>query len=339
MLAERGAERMWEQAKGLLPMPGSASGSDGDKGRPTRGILLVAPGRSGSTLLQSAFLASCNVLTFFEPCYHGPLGEALFRKRCVPQVLRFLDCRLPHVRARWKPPELRGWLKHPYNEANTTCAAPAPFETVGEAQSACRAAPVVLVKEIRLVGQLSRLVTALERRVQSDRAGATAIVHLVRDPRPMLASQQRLGWFRFSNSTGRRRAAEMERVAKHQCAGIAADSAAGLRLQRAGKIRYVPVRFEELASNLAGTTEKLYGTLGLPLPPSTRDWLNRTLRGQCLHGDAASANGTVDRRRFEYSTCRTRPSRRPRWKDDLTAREKRVINQHCAEVMRTFGYK
>lgn len=308
---------------------------------PPSGILLLAPGRSGSTLLQSAFLASCDVLTFFEPCRHAPGGGDVHRQRCVPQALRFLECRLPQRRARWDPPELRGWLKHPYNDANTSCATPVPFDSVVEARRACRAAPVVLVKEIRLVGQVARIAAALQRRQKSGkstRAGATAIVHLVRDPRPMLASQRRLGWWNFGNISGRRAAAEMERVAKRLCGGMAADAAAGQQLQRSGRVRYVPVRFEELASDLAATTARLYNALGLPLPPSTLDWVDRTLRGQCAHGDVSSANGTDSKQRFEYSTCRARPSRRPRWKHELSAREKRIISRQCAGAMRAFGY-
>ena len=113
-----------------------------------RGILLLAPGRSGSTLLQSAFLASCDVLTFFEPCRYGPSdGEALHRQRCVPHVLRFLECRLPQLRSRWDPPALRGWLQHPYNEANTSCVAASPFAMVGDAQK---------VKAIGVTGAVHR---------------------------------------------------------------------------------------------------------------------------------------------------------------------------------------
>ena len=301
----------------------------------------MAPGRSGSTLLQSAFLASCDVLTFFEPCFHAPGGGAVFRKRCVPQALRFIDCRLPQRKSRWDPPALRGWLKHPYNDANTTCAAPAPFATVAEAKLACNAAPVVLVKEIRLVGQMSRIAWVIERRLQQNRTtrvSATAVVHLVRDPRPMLASQRRLGWWNFANVSGRRQNHEMQRVARRLCTGMVADAAVGEDLQRAGRIRYIRVRFEDLAADLAATTQRLYDALGLPLPPSTRDWIHRTLRGQCAHGNATDANGTVGRQRFEYSTCRSKPSGQKRWKQDLSTREQRIIGRECKDAMSAFGY-
>ena len=191
------------------------------------------------------------------------------------------------------------------------------------------------------MGQLSKIALTLERRQQQNpttRMGSTAIVHLVRDPRPMLVSQRRLGWWNFANVSGQRRAAEMQRVARRLCIGMTADAAAGKLLQKAGKIRYVPVRFEELASNLAATTERVYGALGLSLPLSTRDWLNRTLRGQCAHGDAASVNGSLGRQRFEYSTCRAKPTGKPKWKHELSVREKRIIGRECKEAMRAFGY-
>ena len=47
------------------PAPSAAGGAQ-------RHIVLTAPGRSGSTLLQSFFLADCEAVTFFEPCRFTP---------------------------------------------------------------------------------------------------------------------------------------------------------------------------------------------------------------------------------------------------------------------------
>ena len=60
------------------PAPSAADGAQ-------RHIVLTAPGRSGSTLLQSFFLADCEAVTFFEPCRFTPeVGgeESLVRERC-----------------------------------------------------------------------------------------------------------------------------------------------------------------------------------------------------------------------------------------------------------------
>ena len=297
-----------------------------------RRALILAPGRSGSTLLQSAFLSSCDALTFFEPCRHSPIGDVR-KDHCVAQVLRFLDCNLPQRNGAWDPPEIKGWLRHPYSEANTSCTPP-PLLSVEQTAAVCQQAQLVFVKEIRLVGELSRVAKAL---AQSERKGITALIHLVRDPRPMLASQRRLLWWNMnSEMSRRRRAMEIERVAKRTCDGMVRDADAGDALLRSGQTTYILVRFEELTSELEATTLRLYAQLGRPVLHSTRLWLNRTLAGQCSHGnDAANAE------KFEYSTCRARQARRrpqQRWKHVLTMLEKRAISRVCSHALARFGY-
>jgi hypothetical protein len=355
-----------DSVRSLMNGASSSTTSIASTAAPVSRIVLLAPGRSGSTLLQSAFLASCNVLTFFEPCHHGAGSHQgdIVRGRCVQHVERFLDCNLPHSSSgRWDPPKIRTWFQHPYKAANTSCAR-APFATVQEAHLACRSALVVLVKEIRLVGQLSRLAASLAAKsspAHSDHSQTgrpwkprtTAIVHLVRDPRATLASQRRLHWWRFGNisqQTRRQRAREMERVAKPLCRGMLADSLAGERLRKDAHsaIRYVAVSFEELTSDLSATIERIYSELGLlPTPGSTHDWIQRTLSGQCAHGDGALSDGHINAstlEKFEYSTCRSKqfPSsgrRNARWKHALSRLEKRAIVQHCAQAMARLGYR
>eukprot|EP00322_Chrysochromulina_rotalis_P019561 CAMPEP_0115838194 /NCGR_PEP_ID=MMETSP0287-20121206/5604_1 /TAXON_ID=412157 /ORGANISM="Chrysochromulina rotalis, Strain UIO044" /LENGTH=189 /DNA_ID=CAMNT_0003291715 /DNA_START=345 /DNA_END=914 /DNA_ORIENTATION=- len=175
---------------------------------------------------------------------------------------------------------------------------------------------------------------------------STAIVHLVRDPRPMLASQKRLRWWGFGDMTARRRRLEMERVAKRTCDGMVADAAVGDALQRQGSlIRYALVRFEELTSDLEATTLRLHHQLGLSVPLSSHQWLNRTLRGQCAHGSARQDANATDVNQFEYSTCRQKRARRAqetralaRWKHSLTMQEKQAINSMCAGALSRFGY-
>lgn len=316
---------------------------------PTTRVVLVAPGRSGSTLLQSAILASCDSLTFFEPCLYSRRGDVRSAK-CVAQVLRFLECRLPvSGDDMWDPPNLRGWLQHPYKDANSSCAPP-PFFSVAQTKLACETARLVLVKEIRLVGQLSQLAGVLTRRqIAWQRAArgmpsTTAVVHLVRDPRLVLASQRRLHWFRFQNTTAKRakRAAamEMRRVARRLCQGMVADARAGLQMRHHGGVRYIPVHYEALVSNLHATTARLYGELGVPLPRETMDWLNRTMQGHCSHS-VASGNDSASRKEYEYSTCRKADQmapRRSRWKSKMPTHEQRALLMECRDALGWFGY-
>ena len=216
---------------------------------------------------------------------------------------------------------------------------------VRNAEHACRQAAVVVVKEIRLVGQLGLLAASLGRQTRGDASTGTSsadvadIIHLVRDPRPMLASQFRLGWWVANSSRSRMRVAEMQRVARKTCDGMLADAEAGERLRRETRVRYSRIRFEELTNDLGATITQVYGTLGLEMPLSTSLWVNRTLRGHCAHGETARSGSTTDKERFEYGTCRKRVSRRPRWKHELSRREKRAIQRHCSDVMLRFGYQ
>ena len=320
-----------------------------------RRIVLLAPGRSGSTLLQSVFLTACDdALTFFEPCRHSPLGDVR-KQECARQVHRFLRCDLPSRNGRWEPKNIRPWLQHPYRAANgsSTCPMP-PFASVGACSRACSAAKLVLVKEIRLVGQLATLVSEL-RRAAPDRGAVvpTTIIHLVRDPRPMLASQIKLHWWR--NEYGRFTAGELEKVARKQCEGMIADGEAGAALIRDGsggapgggpagsELSYVLVRFEELVANTSQVAQQLYARLGMPVPVSTLAWLKRTTRGTCVN--AASHQPAFEN--YEYGTCRNASARkraksrgggRGGWKHTLTRRQKRIIQRQCGGALRSFGY-
>ena len=290
-----------------------------------RHVVVVAPGRSGSTLLQTIFLTACDSLTFFEPCRHIPSGDVR-KQQCADQVLRFLKCDLPSRNGKWNPPNLRGWLLHPYKEANTSCPTP-PFRSLNKLAPICKAAKLVLVKEIRLVGQLSLLASTLRQ----GGVGSLTVIHLVRDPRPMLASQIKLRWWNLLKG-GRR---ELERVARRTCTGMESDAAAGAALHSRDGLRYVPVRFEDLVANTSQVTQQLYSALEMPVPPSTRAWLHKTLRGECVAANSSE--------QLEYATCRNtsvrRHAKRHSWKHSLSRRQKRIITQQCSGAMRRFGYE
>jgi len=191
----------------------------------------------------------------------------------------------------------------------------------------CKAAKLVLVKEIRLVGQLSLLASTLRQ----GGVHSLTVIHLVRDPRPMLASQIKLRWWNLHKG-GRR---ELERVARRTCTGMELDAAAGAALHSRDGLRYVPVRFEDLIANTTQVTRQLYGALEMPVPPSTEAWLHKTLRGEC-----AAANSSEQ---FEYATCRNtsvrRRAKRHSWKHSLSHRQKRIITKQCSGAMRQFGYE
>ena len=119
-----------------------------------------------------------------------------------------------------------------------------PFRSVDRLAQVCSAAKLLLVKEIRLVGQLSLLASTLQK---GGIRGLT-IVHLVRDPRPMLASQIKLHWWGLQQGS-RKMARELEALARRTCNGMESDAAAGAALHGQGDLTYLPVRFEDLVAS------------------------------------------------------------------------------------------
>ena len=113
------------------------------------------------------------------------------------------------------------------------------------------------------------------------------------------------------------------------------DAAAGAALHSRDGLRYVPVRFEDLVANTSQVTQQLYGALEMPVPPSTRAWLHKTLRGECVAANSSE--------QLEYATCRNtsvrRHAKRHSWKHSLSRRQKRIITQQCSGAMRRFGYE
>ena len=297
-------------------------------GAPSR-VVITAAGRSGSTLLQSAFIASCDALTFFEPCRHSPEGDVR-QERCSAHVRRFLSCDFPAKHGTWDPPTIRGWLKSPYHDVNS-CPRP-PFESVEHTAAACRTSRLLVVKEIRLVGQLHRLVSSLE--TLAAHSNPTVIIQLVRDPRAMLASQKRLNWWRLRGQEDPATSNEiLGRVAKRTCRGMLADARTGRRVDHRGAFVYAMVRFEELAANLTLAVEHLHDQLGWRVPLSTHLWLQRTAHGHC---DVAAGSSPKE---VEYSTCRnSTAATRTHWREALTRREQRTVTKRCYAALQHFGY-
>ena len=305
------------------------------KGRPVarRNVVIIAAGRTGSTLLQSAFLAACNAITFFEPCRHSPLGDVR-HVHCVDQVLNFINCRLPMKQDRWNPPSLRTWLQHPYRVANlTSCSAP-PFYSVKRTRKRCRSSPFRVVKEIRLVGELALLASALRRDSSREAALPSAIIHLVRDPRALLASFKKLNWWEMQKG----RLADFKRIARGVCSGMVADADAGAALNSTRGVLYLRVRFEDLVWSMREVVSNLYTNLGWPRPQSVDKLVQRVVRGDCKHRQIGEGNVTAMN---DYDTCRNSTARKAvnrRWLRDLSLQEKRAAWQICGGALRRFRY-
>ena len=286
--------------------------------------VVLQTGRSGSTLLQSAFLSSCDVLTLSLPPWCWWWRRRAARQMCAPhQTLLVIWGRMADG-------------THPAFDHGCSIHTMLPTQVAHDHHlpllrrcklrpvlASCRQRDTTRWKAAAATATLTRHYLQQHPRPP---ARSVAIVHLVRDPRPTLASQRRLHWWKFGNTSLQSKqqlAHEMARVAKHLCRGILADVTAGERLQRneASLIRYVPVRFEELATN-STTTERLSAS-GLRATHTSGS--SARFRTMC-DGDAAPPTMRVRWRSLStHVPVRLHSRAHGRWKHDLSRLEKRAI--------------
>ncbi|KAL1523269.1 hypothetical protein AB1Y20_018219 [Prymnesium parvum] len=302
-------------------------------GEATR-VVITAPGRSGSTLLQSAFIASCDAITFFEPCLHSPLGDVR-REQCAEQIVRFLMCKLPAKHGHWDRPPMRRWLQTPYLHVKS-CPSIPPFDSVEEATAWCEQSRHVVVKEIRVIGQLSKLVSRLQPIASP--SDPIAIIQLVRDPRATLASQRRLLWHGLRGANAHQSNEILRRVAKRTCGGMLADSRKGSMLHRRHGFVFMRVRYEDLIANFTRVVDTLYHRMGWQISFSTHERLKMVALGRC------DKSVEVTRQQIDYSICRdisaaqNSTGLKKNWTTALTRREQGIIHKVCAPAMHHFGY-
>jgi hypothetical protein len=138
------------------------------------------------------------------------------------------------------------------------------------------------------------------------------LIHVVRDPRAVFASVRSLPWGPFSAVP----------AAHWWLDRVAAGSAAQVRF---GSERVTTVRYEDLVSRTGETMAKLSEFAGLPHidveQPSNYYPPQYTTRQHSLVG------APID------------PSRAVKWREELSARHIRLIEQHAGSAMRYYGYE
>lgn len=174
---------------------------------------------------------------------------------------------------------------------------------------------VVALKTIRL-----RMSRALEL-MRSD--PSLRVLHLVRDPRGILRSRQRLGYANFS---------ELNVEARQLCSRMSGDldAAQSVLTEENLKRRYMLVRYEDVATAPRAMTEKFYQFLGLETSE------------QGLRHASAVARSAPKRRRL-CVTCKPESSnssaRSQQWRRDTLMQHVHVITSECSDLLELLGYR
>lgn len=201
---------------------------------------------------------------------------------------------------------------------------------------------------------------------RSDRAASRVhIVHLIRDPRAILASWQSLpGFTEFRpRSTGR----TAYKTAGELCHHALQDRAAGLRLEEAHarrararaagaaddsdgtsgearpvrEVRYTLLRYEDLALAPVATARQLYAQLGLELQPALLRWINESTHATsaALHAARANALNGLDATHDRHATVRNAANVVGKWRRMLSPLHIVAATAACKEMLTTLGYE
>eukprot|EP00611_Tribonema_gayanum_P007705 TRINITY_DN1711_c3_g1_i1.p1 TRINITY_DN1711_c3_g1~~TRINITY_DN1711_c3_g1_i1.p1 ORF type:complete len:430 (-),score=150.86 TRINITY_DN1711_c3_g1_i1:1024-2313(-) len=224
-------------------------------------------------------------------------------------------------------------LYGPNADSVPSLADPADAEPPDDVQAhlrACAGKAGVAAKVIRITGKLEELFAV------ADELGVVLdlVVHLVRDPRAVLASRYSVHWlYPVGRTYG-----PTYRWAKSTCDGMMLDASAG-----AGRAEYLLLRYEDLAGDSEERAHMVYQRIGAPVPEAVLR--EARVYDGCINGSAqerAQCAEDMDNLAKEQKHFSQRYNTGPRnfttqvhkWRDALSDDEVRAVEDGCEEVFR-----
>ena len=318
-------------------------------------LLILAHGRSGSSFLGQAFNAHHDVFYMYEPLAvlqatslrHSPLYEQSAKQlledifKCnfgerTAEFLSFLSS-MPLNRFSSRAltvPFCRNATHPRRNRTFFYCDDLTHKKTT--AQCAAHKHKVVKILTHRMPnGTLKTLKDILG-------SGKTLrVLHLVRDPRAIAASMNRVGWMSEYMGASKvspssplepygdgmdRRFDPLHRKTRRFCSSLVKTTAFALDAERElGSDRYKLVRYEDLVGSVGQVTKELFDFAGIAFVERVNDAIYRNTHSQSA--------------RSEYSTLRSDISSRvDSWRRELDERSIRMVEKYCSPVLKLLHY-
>ena len=314
-----------------------------------RNILVIAHGRSGSTITGDIFNHHPSVFYLFEPLQ---TVERIFKKLGTSDEhygSLMADILSNLLRCNFSKPVLEDFdhfYRYPsHRQASHAIGSPplCPYEmndpkwdpklcppmTSESLGSICRDKYPVTVAKIlmsRIAG--NNIKNILEACKSSD--ADCQIIFLVRDPRAVIPSSQSVGF--FSNRGSQLSKNGLRRYSYQKCKQTEENLVFVKNLPISWRRRIMIQRYEDFAMNPLKVLSRLYNFAGLPVLDSVKTWLNKSthpvqdpekmkIEGHPVFHTVDDASVAVNRWRWKVDPC------------DID-----IIEHYCKQVMQMMGY-
>ncbi|XP_067856112.1 carbohydrate sulfotransferase 1-like isoform X2 [Heptranchias perlo] len=331
-----------------------------DQVRDRKHILIFATTRSGSSFLGQLFNQHPGIFYLFEPLYHVQqvfVNSSRMRKLMDRRALlgahrdllsNLYDCDLNFLENYMKPMprdhETAMFFRRGASNALCTppvcrlnrdskvmmehlCAKRCRFLNLTLASLACQARSHVAIKTVR-IPEIKDL-----RLLTEDPRLNLKIIHLVRDPRGILAS--RMGTFtdhfrswKIWNATGRKPGGVDLSQISTTCKDLSNSAQTGSSKPAWLKGKYMLVRYEELAKDPFKKTAEIYHFLGLDVDSQVKKWILQNTRG------TSSPAGN-----HKYTTTRNSSATAESWRLNLSFQIVQTVQCLCNETLFQLGYR
>ena len=271
-----------------------------EKSRKPLKILILAYPRTGSSLLGEVISAPENMTYFFEPLHTRKIRYNILPIRNIAPLKQYI---FEYVSGMFKCKDSA--LRYFYEDKFII--------TRSHSYEHCSSQSDVVIKTIRLTGEhVEKLIKTV-----SKEGGALKIIHLVRDPRAVLASMSRnyKAWgmlWRYGNN-GTILCANMihnnKRIAEMLSIGIL------------NKDNFFEINYDDRMENLWGHIVRLYSFLGIQLSESTVEKIQSHFSDEKV-------------RRSYLSTFQGTEHNKDRWMQELSESEKTHIESKCGPLIK-----
>lgn len=333
---------------------------------PRKHILLFASTRSGSSFTGQLLNQHPEVFYVFEPLYHvqqaftnssSRLRRNLDRRALLGAyrdlLLNLYTCDL-HFIENYIRPEPQEHVTSSFfrrSSSHALCSPPVCMDGINGASPdsadetwcpkkcgalnlslaslSCLSKEHIAIKTVRVpeVGDL--------RTLTEDPRLDLKIIHLVRDPRAILASRimafsdQFRPW-KIWNSTGRQpRYVDLSQITS-TCKDMTASAETGLQRPAWLRGRYLLVRYEDLAFHPKDKAGEIYRFVGLDMESRVQAWIRKNTRSNV--SSQAEWN-------YRYSTSRDSRATAENWRLRLSFDIVKTVQELCTDALSLLGYK